>query len=168
LLRRSIPASGGKTGVNLPEGKNLVGAFYQPPSRLGRRRNPCKPCRCAKLARRHGGKYVKYAGHLSPELFELLDASIERLMALDEDLLVRVVRLCCRLKADVVCADERESGYRAILNFGHTVGHAIEMVTDYQTYLHGEAVAMGMVSTPCASPASAGTAAPTSSGACCD
>src|SRR6185503_1004000 len=79
------------------------------------------------------------------ELFALLEEELPALLQQDRQLLVRVVRTCCQLKALVVAEDETEGGYRAILNFGHTLGHAIESLTDYTTFLHGEAVAMGMV-----------------------
>jgi 3-dehydroquinate synthase len=88
---------------------------------------------------------IKYGVILDPELFALLERELDQVLALDEALLRRIVRRCCELKAMVVQCDERESEYRAILNFGHTAGHAIETLTGYQQYLHGEAVAIGMV-----------------------
>lgn len=142
LLAQVDSSVGGKTGVNHPRGKNLIGAFYQP--RLvwvdvhTLRTLPRREL-CAGMA-----EVIKYGVILAPDLFELLENEIDALLALRDDLLVRVVGQCCRLKADVVAADERESGYRAILNFGHTIGHAVEALTDYRQYLHGEAVAIGM------------------------
>jgi 3-dehydroquinate synthase len=88
---------------------------------------------------------IKYAATLDEGLFDDLDASLERLLAHEPEALIRVVAACCRLKAAVVGADETEQGSRAVLNFGHTLGHAIEAVTGYTRYLHGEAVAIGLV-----------------------
>src|SRR4029077_12958458 len=88
---------------------------------------------------------IKTGAILDAELFQLLEAELPALLRQERDLLVRVVRTCCQLKALVVAEDETEGGYRAILNFGHTLGHAIESLTDYTTYLHGEAVAIGMI-----------------------
>jgi 3-dehydroquinate synthase len=82
--------------------------------------------------------------HPRPSLFELLEEKLEAVMGLDEALLIEVVRQNCAIKAGVVGEDERESGYRAVLNFGHTVAHAVEMLTEYRGMLHGEAVAIGM------------------------
>ena len=76
---------------------------------------------------------------LSPELFAQLEKEIDALVALNDDVLIDIIGQCCALKAKVVGQDERESDYRAILNFGHTIGHAIEMLTDYRQFLHGEA-----------------------------
>lgn len=142
LLAQVDSSVGGKTGVNHAAGKNLIGSFYQP--RLvwidvqTLRTLPRREV-LAGLA-----EVIKYAVILSPELFGLLEKNLERVLKLEDDLVTEVVRLCCALKAMVVGQDERESGYRAVLNFGHTVGHAVEMVTGYRQYLHGEAVAMGM------------------------
>jgi 3-dehydroquinate synthase len=88
---------------------------------------------------------IKTGAILDAELFQLLEAELPAMLRQERELMVRVVRRCCQLKALVVAEDETEGGYRAILNFGHTVGHAIESLTDYTTYLHGEAVAIGMV-----------------------
>jgi 3-dehydroquinate synthase len=144
LLAQVDSSVGGKTGVNHPAGKNLIGAFYQPllvwidvhTLRTLPRRELA-----AGLA-----EVIKYAVILSPELFDLLERRLDAVQALDDELMIEIVRLCCTLKAMVVGEDEREADYRSILNFGHTVGHAIEMLTDYRELLHGEAVAIGMVS----------------------
>lgn len=143
LLAQVDSSVGGKTGIDHPAGKNLIGAFYQP--RLvwidvrTLRTLPAEEFR-AGLA-----EVVKYGVILDPDLFALLERDLDRILNRDEALLVEVVRRCCALKAMVVARDERESGFRSVLNFGHTLGHAIEMVTDYRRYRHGEAVAMGMV-----------------------
>lgn len=143
LLAQVDSSVGGKTGVNHPAGKNLIGAFHQP------RLVWIDVWTLRTLPRREVlagmAEIIKYGAILSADLFELLESELDRILALDDQLIIEVVRRCCELKAAVVGADERESGYRAILNFGHTIGHAIEMLTDYRRYLHGEAVAMGMV-----------------------
>ena len=87
---------------------------------------------------------VKYGAILDAKLFEGLERDVEKLLRQDPSFLVDIVTRCCRLKADVVEADETEGGYRAILNFGHTIGHAIETLTEYHRLLHGEAVGIGM------------------------
>jgi 3-dehydroquinate synthase len=142
LLAQVDSSVGGKTGVNHPSGKNLIGAFYQP--RLvwtdvrTLRTLPKRELR-AGLA-----EVIKYGATLSVPLFDLLEKDIERVLDLDDALLVDIVRRCCEIKAAVVAEDEREAGLRAVLNFGHTLGHAVEMLTEYKEYLHGEAVAIGM------------------------
>jgi 3-dehydroquinate synthase len=142
LLAQVDSSVGGKTGVNHPSGKNLIGAFYQP--RLvwidvrTLRTLPPRELRAGVA------EVIKYAAALDRDLFELLERRIEDVLSLDEALLIEIVRTCCAIKARVVSEDERESGYRAVLNFGHTIGHAIETLTEYRQYLHGEAVAMGM------------------------
>ncbi len=88
---------------------------------------------------------IKYGAILDEKLFALLERQLPAVQRLDRDLMVQVVRTCCTLKGLVVGEDETEQDYRAILNFGHTVGHAIETLTEYKKYLHGEAVAIGMV-----------------------
>lgn len=142
LLAQVDSSVGGKTGINHPRGKNLVGAFYQPRlvlidlltlDTLPRREYLCG------LA-----EALKYGIVLDRELFDYIDASIERINAIDKDTLLHVVAACCRIKASVVERDEREGGLRAVLNYGHTIGHAVETLTGYQTYKHGEAVAIGM------------------------
>ncbi|MCC6763182.1 MAG: 3-dehydroquinate synthase [Deltaproteobacteria bacterium] len=143
LLAQIDSSIGGKTGINHPAGKNLLGAFKQP-------RFVLADVECLRtLPRREYvaglAEAIKTGAILDAELFALLEAELAGILRQERDLLVRVVRRCCQLKALVVVADETESGYRAILNFGHTIGHAIESLTDYTTYLHGEAVAIGMV-----------------------
>jgi len=142
LLAQVDSSVGGKTAVNHPGGKNLIGAFHQP------RLVWIDVGTLKTLPRRQTqvgmAEIIKHAAILGPELFELLEDKLETVMALDEALLIEVVRQNCAIKAAVVGEDERESGYRAVLNFGHTLGHAIEMLTEYRGPLHGEAVAIGM------------------------
>jgi 3-dehydroquinate synthase len=134
---------GGKTGVDLPEGKNLVGAFHQPvavvadPETL--RTLPIREVR-AGLA-----EVVKHGVIRDADYFGLLEEHGSDLLEMDGATAEGVIVRSVRIKADVVSADERESGLRAILNFGHTAGHALEAVTGYEKYSHGEAVAIGMV-----------------------
>ena len=143
LLAQIDASVGGKTAINHPAGKNLIGAFKQP-------RFVLSDVECLQsLPRREFvaglAEVVKTAAILDARLFALLESELAAVLRQDRDLLIDVVRTCCQLKALVVAEDETEGGYRAILNFGHTVGHAIESLTDYTTFLHGEAVAMGMV-----------------------
>jgi 3-dehydroquinate synthase len=144
LLAQVDSSVGGKTAVNHSGGKNLIGSFHQP------RLVWVDVTTLKTLPRREVqagmAEVIKHAAILGPSLFELLENELDRVMALDPTLLVEVVRQNCAIKAAVVGEDERESGYRSILNFGHTIGHAIEVLTDYRGFLHGEAVAIGMAS----------------------
>jgi len=144
LLAMVDSSVGGKTGINIPEGKNLVGAFHQPELVLADLDTlKTLPAReyAAGLA-----EVVKYGIIFDAPFFELLEKNIDRLSDVNEvELLARLVGRSCGIKADVVAQDEREGGLRAILNFGHTVGHAIEKVAGYGEYVHGEAVAIGSV-----------------------
>jgi 3-dehydroquinate synthase len=143
LLAQVDSAIGGKVGVNLAAGKNLVGAFY-PPALVA-----CDPSLLGSLPRREfrAGLYevVKYGVIASRSLFERVAASLPALFARDGDTLTALIAECCRIKANVVMEDEREGGVRRILNFGHTVGHALEAVTRYRRFRHGEAIAYGMM-----------------------
>jgi 3-dehydroquinate synthase len=143
LVAQVDSAIGGKTGVNLPEGKNLVGAFY--PAQLVL----ADPETLATLPRREfsSGLYevIKYGVISDPRLFAFLEKNIERLAARDRAALDFAIVRCIRAKASVVGRDERESGLREILNFGHTFAHTFETATKYRTYLHGEAVGWGMI-----------------------
>lgn len=143
LLAQVDAAVGGKTAVNIPAGKNLVGAFHQPNaviadvatlSTLGRKEF------CAGL-----GEVVKYGLGLDAGLFQWLEENLDAVLDRDPDALERVVYWCCALKAAIVAEDERETGRRALLNLGHTFAHAIESSVSYQGWLHGEAVAAGLV-----------------------
>jgi 3-dehydroquinate synthase len=142
LLAQVDSSVGGKTGINHPSGKNLIGAFYQPRLVLidvGTLQTLPRREVLAGLV-----EVIKYGVILDPNLFALIERDLDRIIALDSDLLRDVVAQCCRLKAMVVARDEREADYRSILNFGHTLGHAVESLTAYKRYLHGEAVAIGM------------------------
>jgi shikimate kinase/3-dehydroquinate synthase len=143
LLAQVDSSIGGKVGVNLPRGKNLVGAFQQP--RLVLADAACLRSLPLRQVRAGLAEVVKYGVIADAELFAWLEGHVEPLLAVEEEVLAHAVTASCRIKARVVEADERESGDRAVLNFGHTVGHAIEAATGYGGYLHGEAVALGML-----------------------
>ncbi len=143
LLAQADSSIGGKTGVNHKEGKNLIGAFYQPRLVLidvaMLRSLPPREL-AAGLA-----EVIKYGIIADPSLFAMLEAELENLLDLQMAPLCEVVADSCAIKAGVVEKDERESDVRAVLNFGHTVGHALESLTGYGKFLHGEAVAIGMI-----------------------
>jgi 3-dehydroquinate synthase len=142
LLAQVDSSVGGKTAVNHPRGKNMIGAFYQP------------RCVIADIGvfdtlpereyRAGLAEVVKYGVIRDAELFSWIEANAAALCRRDPDAVRLAVRRSCEIKAEVVAADEREGGLRAILNFGHTFAHAIEALAGYGTVLHGEAVAMGM------------------------
>ena len=146
LLAMVDAAIGGKTGVNHPKGKNLIGAFHQPslvlidPETL--RTLPGREFRAAMA------EVIKYGVIWDLELFEALEAAkrLDQLRSVPTELLTEILRCSCQAKADVVTQDEKEAGLRAILNYGHTVGHAIESLTHYRLFNHGEAVGLGMMS----------------------
>lgn len=142
LLALVDSSVGGKTGVDLPEGKNLVGAFHQPRLVLGElaflRSLPDREWACG-LA-----EIIKYGVILDPDLFALLEAHTPGALRADAALQERIVTRCCELKAEIVAEDETETGRRAILNYGHTFGHAVELLGGYSQLNHGEAVAIGM------------------------
>lgn len=143
LLAQVDAAVGGKTAVNIPAGKNLVGAFHQPNAVIADTATLAtlrQKDYCAGL-----GEIVKYGLGLDADLFEWLEAHLDALLDRDPEALERVVYWCCALKAEVVVEDEREAGRRALLNLGHTFAHAIEASVSYGTWLHGEAVAAGMM-----------------------
>jgi 3-dehydroquinate synthase len=143
LLAQVDSSVGGKTGVNLKAGKNLVGAFYQPRLVL------CDLDAFKTLPRREFvsglAEVIKYGIIFDPVLFAQLERNLPKLLQRDTAALSAVVARCCEIKADVVGQDETESGVRAILNFGHTVGHALENSSGYGKYLHGEAISIGQV-----------------------
>jgi 3-dehydroquinate synthase len=143
LLAQVDSSVGGKVGVNLPNGKNLVGAFHQPAVVV------IDPLLLQTLPRREfrSGLYevVKYGMIASRDLFDLLSRRTRDVFAKRPEVLVAAIVESCRIKADVVTKDERETGLRRILNFGHTVGHALEAVTRYRRFRHGEAIAHGML-----------------------
>lgn len=142
LLAQVDAAIGGKTGVDLPEGKNLAGIFHHPAAVLA----DVSVLRTLSDRQFRSGlaEVVKYGVIRSPRLYALLERNIAGILRRDPGILARIVAECARIKADVVSRDEHESGLRMILNFGHTIGHAVESVSRYRL-LHGEAVAIGMV-----------------------
>lgn len=143
LLAQVDSSVGGKVGVNLPTAKNMVGAFLQP---MGVHIDTATLDTLPRREYVSGlAEVVKYGVILDAEFFAYLEKNCDALMRRDHAVLDRVIARCCRLKADVVEQDEREeTGLRAILNYGHTFGHAFESLSGYGTLLHGEAVAMGM------------------------
>jgi len=142
LLAQVDSAIGGKTGINHPLGKNLIGAFYQPELIFV---DPAVLLTLPERAYREGwGEIVKYGVILDAGLFTMLEERLPDLEQRDPDLLTQVVARCIRIKMDVVQSDERDGGLRNILNYGHTFGHALEAITEYGTWLHGEAVSIGM------------------------
>jgi 3-dehydroquinate synthase len=143
LLAQVDSSVGGKVGVNHALGKNLIGAFHQPSLVL------IDPLLLRTLPRREfrSGLYevVKYGMIASRDLFERVGRDTKALFARDPDVLVPAIVESCRIKADVVTKDEREGGLRRILNYGHTIGHALESITRYRRFRHGEAIAYGML-----------------------
>ena len=143
LLAQVDASVGGKVGVNLPGGKNLVGAFHQPSVVV------IDPRVLSTLPRREfrAGLYevIKYGVACDRALFEQVCRDLGPLTKRDAAALTPVIGACCRVKGAIVAADERETGARRVLNFGHTVGHALEAATKYRRLLHGEAVAYGML-----------------------
>ncbi len=143
LLAQVDSAIGGKVGVNHPLGKNLIGAFHQPSAVI------VDPAFLATLPRREfrAGLYevVKYGMIASRPLFDRIREQLTQLFARNDEALTAVIAECCQIKAAVVEGDERESGPRRALNFGHTIAHALEAATRYRRFRHGEAVAYGML-----------------------
>ena len=143
LLAMVDSSVGGKTGVNLAAGKNLVGAFHQPQAVF------IDTSTLATLPKREYAaglaEVIKYGAIGDAEFFEWLVANAAALMARDDGVVTAAIATSCRHKAGVVARDEREEGERALLNFGHTFGHALEAEAGYGSLLHGEAVAIGMV-----------------------
>jgi 3-dehydroquinate synthase len=143
LLAQVDAAVGGKTGVNLTEGKNLIGSFHQPGAVL------IDPDVLSTLPAREyrAGLFevIKCGVIRDLALFELLESSVEKVLSLEPKLVEDFIAAAVRIKVEVVSADEREGDLRRILNFGHTIGHALEAETAYVRFLHGEAVALGMI-----------------------
>jgi len=142
LLAQIDSSVGGKTGVNHSLGKNLIGAFHQPSLVI------IDPTTLTTLPPRQiqAGLYeaIKYGIISDGKLFDNIARHIDELKGLNDSRMERLIAACCRIKADVVKSDELETDRRRILNFGHTVGHALEAVTGYRRFLHGEAVGIGM------------------------
>jgi 3-dehydroquinate synthase len=143
LLAQVDSAIGGKVGVNHPLGKNLIGAFYQPGLVA------IDPALLATLPRREfrAGLYevLKYGMTMSRALFDRVSHNTKAIFSRDPDVLVPVIAESCAIKVRVVSEDEREAGPRRVLNFGHTAGHALEAITRYRRFRHGEAIAYGMM-----------------------
>jgi len=143
LIGQVDAAIGGKTAVNLPEGKNLVGTFYQPLAVL------CDVTTLSTLPDRDYrsglGEVAKYALALEPELLELLEGDLGPIVDREPGALEALVARCVRIKASTVAADERDVGARMFLNYGHTLGHALERLEAFAGRSHGEAIAVGMV-----------------------
>lgn len=143
LLSQVDSSVGGKTGINHPLGKNMIGAFYQPQAVIADTSTlNTLPARelSAGLS-----EVIKHGAIIDAPFFDWIEANIAKLVAKDADALAYAIKRSCEIKADVVRQDEREGGLRAILNFGHTFGHAIEAGMGYGVWLHGEAVGCGMV-----------------------
>ena len=143
LVAQVDSAIGGKTGVNLPEGKNLVGAFYPP--RLVLVDSEVLASLPGREFRGGLAEVIKYGVIADPRLFAFLEQNMKAILGRDSRALEHVIRRSIEIKARVVSRDEKESGLREILNFGHTFAHALETVTRYRKYQHGEAVAWGMM-----------------------
>jgi 3-dehydroquinate synthase len=143
LLSQVDSSVGGKTAVNHPQGKNLIGAFYQP--RLVAidldtlRSLPPDEFRAGMA------EIIKYGVIEDPKLFAFLEKNSKKILDQDTECLEAIIETSCAIKAKVVERDERESSYRMVLNFGHTIGHAIEALTEYSQFKHGEALAIGMI-----------------------
>jgi 3-dehydroquinate synthase len=143
LLGQVDSSVGGKVGVNLEAGKNLVGAFHQPRFVIC----DLKMLATLPLKELSAGlsEVIKYGIIYDKELFVRLERDMDKILKRDLKVLAKVVARCCEIKAEVVGKDETESGLRAILNFGHTIGHAVENFAGYGGYRHGEAIAIGQV-----------------------
>lgn len=143
LLSQVDSSVGGKTGVNHPLGKNMIGAFYQPQSvvididTLNTLEDKELIAGIAEV--------IKYGLIIDADFFDWLEDNIDRLLQRDPEALIYAIKRSCEIKADIVAADEKEKGQRALLNLGHTFGHAIETAMGYGNWLHGEAVGCGMV-----------------------
>lgn len=142
LLAQVDSSVGGKTGVNHKLGKNMIGTFYQPKLvwiDIDTLKTLPKRELVAGLA-----EVVKYGVIWDTKFFKFLEDNRDKILSLDKKVLGHILKCSCTIKAGVVSKDEKESGLRAILNYGHTIGHAIETVTEYRKFLHGEGVAIGM------------------------
>jgi 3-dehydroquinate synthase len=143
LLAQVDSSVGGKTGVNLKAGKNLVGAFYQP------RLVACDLDTLKTLPTREYraglAEVIKYGIIYDSEFFRFVERNLKSILRKDPAVMSKVISRCCQIKAEIVSQDETESGLRAILNFGHTIGHALEAISGYGKYLHGEAISIGQI-----------------------
>jgi 3-dehydroquinate synthase len=143
LLAQVDSSVGGKTGINHALGKNMIGAFHQPRAVLID--TDCLGTLPDRELSAGLAEVIKYGAIRDPSFFSWLETNMGALLAREPDALLHAIHESCRIKAEIVVADERESGERALLNFGHTFGHAIETAQGYGTWLHGDAVAAGMV-----------------------
>ena len=144
LLAQVDSSVGGKTGVNLPQAKNMVGAFWQPRTVI----IDIEVLQTLDDRNFRAGlaEVIKYGLIMDDSLFSRIESSMQAILDREPDIITELIQRCCQCKADVVQEDETEvSGRRAILNYGHTIGHAIEAVYGYGEYLHGEAISIGMV-----------------------
>lgn len=142
LLSQVDSSVGGKTGVNMPQGKNTIGSFYQPKAVIidTKTLNTLSPRELISGI----GEIVKYGIIYDYEFLKYIRLNIIKILELDEDIIKETIKRCCEIKAEIVSKDEKEKGLRKILNYGHTIGHALEAATNYKKYTHGEAVLMGM------------------------
>ena len=143
LLAQVDSSIGGKVAVNHPKGKNMIGSFYQPMAVFidtGTLSTLPAPELVAGLV-----EVIKYGVIKDEKLFEYIEESLHEIVQLNYEAILNIIATSCQIKANVVAEDEKEKHIRAILNYGHTIGHAIETLTDYKKYRHGEAVAMGML-----------------------
>jgi 3-dehydroquinate synthase len=142
LLAMVDSSIGGKTGINLPEGKNLIGAFHQP-------KEVVIPLDCLQTLpdrelRSGLSEVIKYGMIADSEFFCWLEENFDKLLNKDLAALRKAIVTCCQIKSSIVSRDERESNLRQILNYGHTIGHALEALTGYSRFTHGEAISLGM------------------------
>ena len=142
LLAQVDSSVGGKTGVNHEKGKNLIGAFYQPSIVL------IDTATLVTLTEREYlsglAEIAKYGVVLNRNLFDFMEVNVDKLLNRDGECLLKAIKISCSIKASIVEKDEKEAGLRAVLNYGHTIGHAVETLTGYKKYTHGEAIAIGM------------------------
>jgi len=143
VLSQVDSSVGGKVAVNHPQGKNLIGAFYQPKLVVA----DVKVLKTLEERQLKAGlaEVIKYGVIWDKEFFDFLTENRIKILELDTKTMEYLIKRCCEIKAEVVAQDEREMGIRAILNYGHTIGHALEAVTNYQRFVHGEGVAIGMI-----------------------
>lgn len=142
LLAQIDSSVGGKTGVNLPQAKNIVGTFSQPKC-VVIDINVLKTLQKKELISGLG-EIIKYGIIYDNQFLKYIDERFNQIMSLNEDVMKYLIKKCCEIKAHIVSQDEREEGLRKILNYGHTLGHALEAITNYEKYTHGEAVIVGM------------------------
>ena len=143
LLADVDSSVGGKTGIDHPKGKNLIGSFYQPRAVLIDV-NLLKTLNKRESANGFA-EVIKYGASLDANFFTYLESNYKKILAYDEESLIRIIERSCLIKADIVNKDEKESGLRSVLNFGHSLGHAVETLYNYENIKHGEAIAVGMV-----------------------